>query len=103
MILRKYDEIMEKIVVTPEMKERVLGKINGEIRNKEKKMNLNKKKRYPFTGKTEKFEQNKKNTLKKRSFRSAWKYMTAACLAIAVATVWTVSRPYLPGSSGEPD
>ena len=31
--MRKYDEIMEKIVVTPEMKERVLGKINAEIRN----------------------------------------------------------------------
>mgnify|MGYP000023823402 FL=1 len=77
MILRKYDEIMEKIVVTPEMKERVLGKINAEIRNEEKKMNH-------------------------RGFRTMWKYMTAGCLVIAAATVWTVSRPYLPGSSGEP-
>ena len=83
MTLKKYDEIMERIKVTPEMRERVLEGIDAEMEKQEK-------------------ERKTVVNLRKRSFRSAWKYMTAACLVIAAATVWTVSRPYLPGQNGVP-
>lgn len=106
--MRKYDEIMEKIVVTPEMKERVLGKVDAGIEKKEEKgcfqKEMNENTIYSFTEKTKEFgeDKSKQNRMKKHSFRSAYKYMTAACLVIAAAAVWTISRPYLPGSSGRP-
>ena len=128
--MRKYDEIMEKIKVTPEMRERVLEGIDAEMEKQEGNSknpvhaNLhglegsdgektsgenreNENKIYKFAGKSDelkegKLRETKKGSSKKHGFRSAWKYMTAACLMIAAATVWTVSRPYLPGQNGIP-
>ena len=126
MTLKKYDEIMEKIKVTPEMRKRVLERVDTEMEKLEEeiKMSENKRnpdytkvhgledsdkeneengnKKYKFAEKSDELKKTKKGSSKKRGFRSAWKYMTAACLVIAAATVWTVSRPYLPGQNGVP-
>ena len=136
MTLKKYDEIMEKIKVTPGMRERVLERVDAEMEKAEEERILaensessvhanlhglessdrekmggenreNKNKIYKFAEKSDelkegKLKETKKGSSKKRGFRAAWKYMTAACLVIAAATAWTVSRPYLPGQNGIP-
>lgn len=106
MTLRKYDEIMEKIKVTPEMRERVLARVDAEMEKAEEERRLAENPESSVHANLHGLEgsdrETKKGSSKKRSFRSAWKYMTAACLVIAAATVWTVSRPYLPGQNGIP-
>ena len=104
--MKKYDEIMEKIKVTPEMRESVLKKIDAEMKEQEEERKTTGNSKNPVYVNLHELEGSdrkiKKGNSKKRGFRTAWKYMTAACLVIAAATVWTVSRPYLPGQNGLP-